>query len=272
MSTCESVDVKQNPARFEWHLVGNKTRDGRFGPVFTAIRPDTTDFITAEKLTLVEPGTSSVIAKRVVSHLQRKQIYPSQPNVVSYLGYQLKEGHIFILTEHSFGGTLRDFVQRFGAIPQCLACSILRQIILGLEQLQAQGFSAVFLDSNIVRVDNKGGVKIEAPLFDMNLTGQPLPPTITTLPELDLGQQNLRKADVWLLGIIAAQLLTGNCNIAEASPQIKQAQGSAWELPIPQGKLDEQASDFLRQCLTFDINERASISDIKGHPFLSVKQ
>lgn len=251
--------MKQTPGHFDWTL-GNKIRDGRYGPVFLALRADTAELITAEKLVLDEPGTSPVITTdRVVLHLESKQVYPSQPNVVSYLGHQLKDEHNFILTEYSPGGTLRDFVQRYGAIPQPLACAVLRQIILGLEQLQTQGFAVVFLDAKNVLMDNKGGAKIEAPLLDITFTGQPLPPTILTLPELILGQQSMRKADVWLLGIIAAQMLTGDCNIAGASSastvvaQVKQAQGSAWELPVPEdvaSKLDEQASDFLRKCLT----------------------
>lgn len=305
MSTRESVDTKQTPGHFDWTL-GNKIRDGRFGPVFLALRTDTAELITAEKLVLDEPVTASVIRDRVISHLESKHVYPRQPNVVSYLGHQLKEGHIFILTEYSAGGTLRDFVQHYGALPHPLARALLRQIVLGLEQLQMQGFAVVFLDSKNVLMDNKGGVKIEAPLLDITLTAQPLPPTILTLPELILGQQNTRKADVWLLGIIAAQMLTGDCEIAEASSaspassastvaaQIQKAQGPAWELPLPQNvasKLDEQASEFLRQCLTLwvfattmlhvdrmtdtfysDINQRASVSDLKEHPFLSLEQ
>lgn len=96
----------------------------------------------------------------------------------------------------------------------------------------------VFLDSKNVLVDNKCGVKIEAPLLDITVTGQPLPATILTLPEVILGEQNMRKADVWLLGIIAAQIFTGDCNIVDASStstvaaQIKQAQEPAWEPPI----------------------------------------
>ncbi|KUI72365.1 Mitogen-activated protein kinase kinase kinase ANP1 [Cytospora mali] len=260
MSTYESVDMKQTiTSHFDWHL-GGKIRDGRFGPVFTGLRPDTGELFTAERLVVDEPSSSAVTIDRVLSHLEDNQALPSQPNVVSYLGHQRKEGDIYILTEYSAGGTLQDFVPKKGTVPQPLARALLRQTVLGLEQLQAQGFAVVFLDAKNVFVDNKGGVKIEAPLLDITSTGQALPPTVLTLPELILGQQDMRKADVWLLGIIAAQLLTGDCNIVNASSvssvaaQIKQAQGPAWELPISQkvaSKLDEKALDFLRQCLTF---------------------
>lgn len=257
-STSGTVDLKQATSQFDWDL-GNKIRDGRFGPVFIGLRADTAELITAERIVLDEPSISSIATDRLVSHLEGKQAYPSGPNIVSYLGYRLKEGHIYLLTEHTAGDTLRGIVQEYGTIPQSLARSILRQTVLGLEQLQLQGFAVVFLDSGNVLMDNKVGVKIEPPLLDITFTGQALPSTISTLPELILGHQNMRKADVWLLGIIAAQLLTGDCNIADASSantvaaQIKQAGGPTWELPISEdlaSKIDEKASAFLDQCLT----------------------
>lgn len=130
----KSIAEEQTPGRFDWSL-GNKIRDGRYGPVFVALRTDTAELITAEKLILDEPGTSSVTRARVLSHLESKTIYQNQPNVVSYLGHQLKERHLFVLTEYLTGGPLQDFVQGNGAVPQPLARMILRQIVLGLEQM-----------------------------------------------------------------------------------------------------------------------------------------
>lgn len=258
MSTHGSVDMtlEQPPIHFGW-ILGDKIRDGRLGPVFTALRPDTGDLLAAEKLVLDESGTSCVTTDRVLSHLKSKRLFPSQPNVVSYLGYQLREGHIFILTEYLPGGTLREFVQKHGEIPQPLARSIVRQLVLGLEQLQAQGFSVVFLDLNSVFLNNRCDAKIEAPLLDTTSTGQPFPPSSLTIPEIGRGQ-NLRKADIWLLGIILVQLLTGEYNLEGAgfgthAVQTAPARGSALELWLTQGeasRLDEQASGFLRQCLT----------------------
>lgn len=245
-------------SNFDWVLKDGKIRDGRYGPVFQAMRTDTGEFITAERLRLEEPSDSYAL-ESVVSHLENKQMNQSEPNVVSYLGYRRRADHIFILIEHSAGGTLRDFIQRSGAVPQPLVRTILRQIVLGLAQLHKHGFAVVFLDSKNILMGNDGAIKIEAPLLDVTIAGQPLPSVVLTLPELVLGQQNMRKADVWLLGIVAAQLLSGDCNDLAASlasnfaTQIKKNEGSAWELLIPHHvtrKLDPQASDFLRQCLS----------------------
>lgn len=113
-------------------------------------------------------------------------------------------------------------------------------------------------------MDNKGVTKIEAPLLDATTPtkGRPMPSAtlLAPPPELLLGQQNLGKADTWLLGVTAAQLLTGHCKLFKnistelVATQIKEFKGSsAMELLVPggaAGKLDEDASDFIRQCLS----------------------
>ncbi|KAI3392427.1 hypothetical protein diail_5706 [Diaporthe ilicicola] len=275
MSDREPVEGKPASSSFDW-TIGAKVRDGRCGPVYLALRDDTGELIAAEEVVLDDHADSSVL-ESVASRLESELGRPSLPNVVSYLGYQLREGRMFILTEYIPGGTLQDFVRSYGAIPEPLARSFLRQIVLGLKQLQSHGLAVTFLDSTNVLIDNKGIAKIEAPLLDVTVTGQPLPSAILALPELIRGQQNMRKADIWLVGIIAAQLLTGDCSLAEASSahsvaaRLKQAQESGLELLISRdvaSKFSESASDFMRQCLTIDINHRPSISDLSEHSFL----
>ncbi|KKY31150.1 putative ste ste11 protein kinase [Diaporthe ampelina] len=204
------------------------------------------------------------------------------PNVISYLGCQLKEGRIFVLTEYLPGGTLRDLIRNYGAVPQPLARSILRQAVLGLQQLHEQGIAPMFLELDNVLMDNVGSVKVEAPLLDAATTGTGkalLPTTLAPPPELLLGQQDVRKADVWLLGVMAAQLLTGDCSLADGTSdgpvatRTKEAQGSsALGLLIPgrvAGRFDGRASDLIRQCLCMDTNHRPSVSDLLEHPFLN---
>jgi serine/threonine protein kinase len=122
-----------------------------------------------------------------MSNLESKKTGPIAPNVVTYLGYQQKDEHIYILTEWSAGSTLQDFVTKYGAISESLARLILYQIILGLEQLQKEGLALVFLDWSNIFLDHKATVKLEAPLLDITVTGQSLSPRVLTLPELILG-------------------------------------------------------------------------------------
>lgn len=260
MSTSEPADREHTSSSFDW-TIGAKVRDGRYGPVFVGLRADTADLISAEEFTPPDEPDTTPALESVVATLESRLARPSQPNVISCLGYELKEGRIFVLTEYLPGGTLRDLIRSYGAIPQPLARVIIRQVVLGLGQLQEQGISPIFLDLGIVMMDNVGVVKIEAPLLDVTTkTGQPLhSAALTPPPEILMGQEDLLKADVWLLGILAARLLTGDCSLAEGgaagsvAERIKEAQGSALELLIPEhlaSKLDGQASDLIRQCLS----------------------
>lgn len=254
MSTENSADRIHTSNTLDW-IIGSKIRDGRHGPVFLGMRTDTAEFISAEELTPQdEPGDASA-QESLEALLESRLAIPNQPNVIPYLGYQHKEGRTFILTEYLQGGTLQDLIRSYGAIPEPLACTILRQVALGLEQLRGQGISPVFVDLGIVMMDNVGVVKVEAPLPGQQLpSGIPAPP-----PEILLGQDDMRKADVWLLGVMAAQLLTGKCDLAEGgaaesfATRIREAQGSALGLFVAEDvscKLDGQVLDFMRQCLS----------------------
>lgn len=255
MSTTEPPGGTHTSSNFKWHL-GSKVREGRYGTIFVALMDDTAELITAEQAALdgLDHSTESVMAL-----LESRLATSNPPGLVSYLGYEVREEHVFIFREYMPGGTIREFIRTYGAIPESLSRSFLRQIIIGLEQMYEQGITDIFLDSESVLLDNKGIVKIEAPLLGVTTTGQPPPSTILTPPELKLGQEPTHKAGAWLLGIIAAELLTGHCSLAEgsaassAAARIEEVQGSALDLLVPQAKaskLDEMALDFIRQCLS----------------------
>lgn len=85
-------------------------------------------------------------------------------------------------------------------------------------------------------------------------------PGVLTVPELIPDgplPSNMPKVDVWLLGIVAAEALSGTLLTDTSARQIRaqlqeqDSEGSAWELFVPRDvaeKLDTHAVDFLRQC------------------------
>lgn len=262
MATHDSAEKEHPSNSIEW-TIGSKLRDGRHGPVFLGLRTDTGDLISAEELTPGEHGTAFSL-ENIVATIKSRLAAPRQPNVVSLLGYELKGGNIVVLTEYVPGGTLRDLIQSYGAVPQPLARSILRQVVLGLEQLRERGIAPVLLDLDMVMLDNQGVAKIEAPLLDGTIPttagGAPAAALLAPPPELLLGQEDLGKADVWLLGVTAAQILTGKGNLSggasasSVATRIREFSGdSAMELLVPGGagdKLDRVAADLIRQCLS----------------------
>jgi hypothetical protein len=98
-------------------------------------------------------------------------------------------------------------------------------------------------------------VKLERPLLDIGFSGQSLPTEVSTLPEiLSNNQGNMLKADVWLLGIITVQLLTGQLfkrSAIDVTLEGGQDQESLWRLFMSQDKADNlhpMAISFLSSC------------------------
>lgn len=235
----------------------DKLRDGKYGPVFYATKA-AGELVTAE---LLDDSRDPDALQNLLSDLDSKQEEDKDhPAVVPYFGHQVKDDDkVYIITDFVAGGTLRQFVKENGAMSQALARTFLRQIVLGLEQLQKQGLTAAFLDSRSILLSNSGAAVIEAPILPVTVGAQPFPTALLSLPEVVLpGHRNMRKADVWLLGVLAAELFTGNSELAanlssSVAGQIKQTKGSAWDLWVPQNvskELDEHALDFLDRCFT----------------------
>lgn len=237
-------------------LSTDEVRDGRYGPVFYATKA-TGELVTAE---LLDESRDPDALQNLLSAIDTKQEDPVHPQPVPYFGHQLKDDDkVYIITDFVAGGTLRQFVKENGVVSQPLARTLLRQIGLGLEHLQKQGLTAAFLDSRSILMSKSGAAVIEAPILPVTVGAQPFPTALLSLPEVVLpGHGNMRKADVWLLGVVAAELFTGNSELAanlssRVASQIKQTKGPAWHLWVPQNvanELDEHALNFLDRCFT----------------------
>jgi serine/threonine protein kinase len=80
---------------------------------------------------------------------------------------------------------------------------------------------------------------------------------LSMAPEVILGHPYTSKADIWSLGCIFYQLLTGcmpfnGTNLQELKTKLKDG---TWYIPS-KVKLSDDCIDFLDSCLKFDENER----------------
>ncbi|KAL8319193.1 hypothetical protein RB597_006127 [Gaeumannomyces tritici] len=127
--------------------------------------------------------------------------------------------------------------------------------------------------------------------LDPAVTGQqPFRPSALTVPEIIFGRAvggDLRKADIWLLGVVAAQILSSkrldllvpdfSAAAAVAARILKQGRtGSGLELLLPDYSdvlpEDPQALDFVQQCLTVSSDERPTLDELWAHPFLAMAE
>lgn len=83
-------------------------REGRHGPLFAAMDPETGELRAAERLDLEQPAL-----EKALSHLQQRPKdngslhYP----VVAYVGYRRQNDTVHLVTEAQDGGTLSDQIK-----------------------------------------------------------------------------------------------------------------------------------------------------------------
>ena len=72
-------------------------------------------------------------------------------------------------------------------------------------------------------------------------------------------------AEVWTLGVLLSYLVTGSSPF----PTVKYAIHGRMALDISAGlKLSEKCVDLMRRCLEPDPEKRASVTEVKAHPWL----
>ena len=89
-------------------------------------------------------------------------------------------------------------------------------------------------------------------------------------PEVINGHLYNHKADVWSLGTLLFQMLTGEYpfhgrNMSELKNNLKQG---VYKIP-KQTQVSHECMDFLSCCLRLDSHKRKSWDELLKHPFLS---
>jgi serine/threonine protein kinase len=165
------------------------------------------------------------------------------PNVARIHDFGMSGDFPFITMEYVPGKDLRTIIQLEGKLPQARAISILRQIALGTEAAHKLGIIHRDLKSQNVMVEDNGAVAIldfglargktnEQLTLDSVMVGTPH----YMSPEQALGRSTDARSDVYSIGIMAFEILTGKVPYDGESP-----------LVIAMKHVSEPAPDDLRK-------------------------
>ncbi len=125
------------------------------------------------------------------------------------------------------GGTLRDLLRSHGRVEPELAHAIVRNIAEGLEALHDHGLihrdlkpENILLDEGGARLTDLGLIGSEQRIDMQSLTvaGAFVGTVAYASPEQIEGQKARRAADLWALGVIAFELLSGKSPFARGNP------------------------------------------------------
>jgi serine/threonine-protein kinase len=149
------------------------------------------------------------------------------PNVARIHDFGMSGDFPYITMEYVPGKDLRTIIQAEGRLPQARAISILRQIALGSEAAHRLGIIHRDLKSQNVMVEDSGAVAIldfglargkttEQLTLDSVMVGTPH----YMSPEQALGRPTDARSDVYSIGIMAYECLTGHVPYDGESPLV----------------------------------------------------
>jgi len=276
-TSASQLDAKDGLLRITEWRIGSKIGQGSYGSVYKALDTTTGTLFAVKKAAIQANDEDKTYVEKLSDELEIFR-YLRHPNIVSFLGYEIKDGELCIFMDFVRGGSLSAMVAEFGAF----SSKLLRQATLGM----LQGLEYLHSHSPpIVHRDIKGANVLVDKDFAIRLTDFgcskrcDVSTSFTTVgsipwmaPEV-ISQQNGygRKADIWSLGCTIIELATAETpwgkgafdNIMFALKRI----GLSEEVPPIPEDMPSSLQQLVRSCLTRNADARPTTSDLIYHDF-----
>ncbi|KAI1879423.1 hypothetical protein JX265_002377 [Neoarthrinium moseri] len=263
---------------------------GSFGCVYLALHAVTGELLAVKQVEAPSPGANSATDARKKSMIEalKREIGLlrdlQHPNIVQYLGCSSSTEYLNIFLEYVPGGSVQTMLNSYGALPEPLVRSFVRQILNGLSYLHNRDIIHRDIKGANILVDNKGTIKIsdfgiskklEATNILNGANNNKHRPSLQgsvfwMAPEVVKQTSYTRKADIWSLGCLVVEMMTGNHPFPDCSQlqAIFKIGGGKAAPTIPEGASPE-AVQFLTGTFEIDHNLRPSADDLMLSPFLT---
>ncbi|KAJ4392529.1 ATP binding [Neurospora sp. IMI 360204] len=271
-------------------MKGSLIGQGSFGSVYLALHAITGELLAVKQVEAPAPGADSkndARKKSMIDALKREITLLrdlQHPNIVQYLGCSSSAEYLNIFLEYVPGGSVQTMLNQYGALPESLVRSFVRQILQGLSYLHNRDIIHRDIKGANILVDNKGTIKIsdfgiskklEATNILNGANNNKHRPSLQgsvfwMAPEVVKQTSYTRKADIWSLGCLVVEMMTGthpfpDCTQLQAIFKI----GGAKASPTIPDNASEEAKQFLAQTFEIDHNKRPSADELMLSPFLT---
>lgn len=263
---------------------------GSFGSVYLALHAITGELLAVKQVETPSPGANSANDARKKSMIEALKREISllrdlrHPNIVQYLGCSSSNENLNIFLEYVPGGSVQTMLNSYGALPEPLVRSFVRQILNGLSYLHNQDIIHRDIKGANILVDNKGTIKIsdfgiskklEASNILSGANNNKHRPSLQgsvfwMAPEVVKQTSYTRKADIWSLGCLVVEMMTGthpfpDCSQLQAIFKI----GGGKAAPTIPDTASPEAVQFLSQTFEIDHQLRPSADELMLSPFLT---
>ncbi|CAE6418691.1 unnamed protein product [Rhizoctonia solani] len=202
-------------------------------------------------------------------------------NIVQYLDSSTDTHHLNIFLEYVPGGSVATLLRNYGAFEEALARNWVRQILQGLNYLHEREIIHRDIKGGNILVDNKGGIKISdfgiSKKVEDNLLGgsrihrPSLQGSVFWMaPEVVKQTSYTYKADIWSVGCLVVEMLTGQHPWAQLSQMQAIFKIGSLARPTIPPDISPEAEDFLNKTFELDYTIRPTAAELLNHPWVRV--
>ncbi|ORY26892.1 hypothetical protein BCR39DRAFT_539983 [Naematelia encephala] len=259
---------------------------GSFGSVYLGMDAHSGLLMAVKQVELPTGSARNEERKRsMVSALEReiellKEL--QHDNIVQYLDSSSDGNNLNIFLEYVPGGSVAALLNNYGAFEEALVRNFVRQILTGLNYLHDREIIHRDIKGANILVDNKGGIKIsdfgiskkvESNLMAGIKANRPsLQGSVFWMaPEIVKQTSYTLKADIWSVGCLVVEMLTGTHPWAELNQMQAIFRIGSQARPANPSDISPEAADFLNRTFEIDHIKRPTGTDLLDHPFIAVR-
>jgi len=192
----------------------------------------------------------------------------------------MDEHHLNIFLEYVPGGSVVALLRNYGAFEEELVRNWVSQILAGLVYLHERDIIHRDIKGANILVDNKGGIKISdfgiskkvednllssARVHRPSLQGS----VFWMAPEVVKQTSYTSKADIWSLGCLVVEMLTGEHPWAKFTQMQAIFKIGSSAKPEHPPDISSEAEDFLNKAFELDHTARPSAQELLKHAWLT---
>ena len=277
--------VASSPKQLKW-IRGEEIGRGSMGVVYQGLLRDSGTLVAVKEV-FIKSDEDDTLVRKILEEVKLLESL-DHPNIVKLLAYQLQPDYLEIVLEYIPGGSISSILKQFGPLGQQLIRKYLLQVTHGLTYLHSRDIAHRDLKTANILLTGDGSVKLADFGCSKRIEKQPLLVGQQTLlaqtivgsvpwmaPEVLTQAGHSTKADVWSLGCVAVEMLTGKTpwgsfdNTFAVMLHIAQSAGGP-PMPDVDGEGEEISrsfKDFLDTCFRRDPKMRASSAELETHAF-----